>query len=145
MTQTGKYPIDEGRNYNRKASKWLLTYIQKNDDRYLADTLPKLHVATLDIDATRFFFRNETKRIEVVEGALADTGLRWDYYLSYIDDMPPRQLKLLWNDREDVLKTYKADGKQVTLILRTLPDTTAIVADTLVTDSIAIAQNKVTN
>ena len=141
----GKYPTDEGHKYNRKASKWLLSYIQKNDERYLADTLPKLQVATLDIDATRFFFRNETRRIEVVEGSLADTCLHWDYYLSYIDDLPPRQLKHLWKDREDVLKTYKADGKPVTLILRTIPDTTATVADTLAIDSIALTQNKVTN
>ncbi len=141
----GKYPTDEGHKYNHKASKWLLTYIHKNDDRYLVDTLPKLQVATLDIDATRFFFRNDARRIEVVEGSLADTGLHWDYYLSYLDDFPPRQLERLWKDREDVLKTYKADGKAVTLILRTIPDTTATVADTLAIDSIALTQNKVTN
>lgn len=141
----GKYPTDEGHKYNHKASKWLLSYIHKNDERYLVDTLPKLQVATMDIDATRFFFRGDTGRIAIVEGSLSDTGLHWDYYLSYIDDVPSRQIRSLWEGREDILKAYKADGKIVTLILRTLPDTTTTVIDTLATDSIALTQNKVIN
>ena len=141
----GKYPTDEGHNYNLKASKWLLSYIHKNDDRYLADTLPKLRVATQDIDAARFFFRNDTGRITVVEGIVSDTGIHWDYYLSYIDDMPSRKLERLWDGREDILKAYKADGKPVTLILYTQPDTTVFMTDTLATDSIVLSQNKVAN
>lgn len=141
----GKYPIDEGHNYNKKASKWLLSYIRTNDNRYRVDSLPKLQVATQDIDATRFFFRGDTGRIEVIAGCLADTSQHWDYYLAYIDDVHARQLKRLWDDREDVLKIYKADGKTVTLILRTLPDTTAIPIDSLAMDSIVLSQNKVAN
>jgi hypothetical protein len=141
----GKYPIDEGKNYNRKASKWLLSYISKNDNRYRVDTLPKLQVATQDLEATRFFFRNDTGRIEVVAGSLSDTGLYWDYYLSYIDDMSPRELENCWNKPEAIIKTYKADSKPVAIILRTLPDTTGIPTDTLALDSIALSQNKVAN
>ena len=141
----GKYPIDEGRNYNRKASKWLLSYIHKNDDRYRVDSLPKLQVATQDIEAARFFFRGDTGRIEVLDCGLSDTVQHWDYYLAYIDDVPARQLKRLWTEREDILKVYKADGKPVTLILRTLPDTTSLPTDTLMMDSVVLSQNKVTN
>ena len=141
----GKYVIDEGHNYNRKASKWLLSYIHKNDERYRTDTLPKLQVATMDVAATRFFFRNDTDRIEVVEMPLTDTGRCWDYYLSYIDDIPPRVLKRRWADSDDILKSFKTDGKPITLIFRTLPDTTATATDTLTIDSIALSQNKVTN
>ena len=141
----GKYPIDEGRNYNKKASKWLLSYIRTNDERYRVDTLPKLQVATQDIEATRFFFRGDTGRIEVISSSLADTARHWDYYLAYIDDVPARQLQRLWDNREDALKVYKADGKIVSLILRTLPDTTSIPTDILAIDSVSLSQNKVAN
>ena len=93
----------------------------------------------------RFFFRNDTGRIEVVAGSLSDTGLYWDYYLSYIDDMSPRELENCWNKPEAIIKTYKADSKPVAIILRTLPDTTGIPTDTLALDSIALSQNKVAN
>lgn len=139
----GKYPIDEGRNCNRKASKWLISYIHENDERYPIDSLPKLRVATLDAEATRFFFRDDTERIEIVESALTDTCCKWDYYLSYIDDMPPRLLVKEWESTDDVIKTYKADSKPVTIIFRSLPDTLSAQSDTLVTDSLAFPQNKV--
>ena len=141
----GKYPIDEGHNFNRKASKWLLSYIHKNDERFRADTLPKLQVATLDTEVTRFFFRNDTGRIEIVEMPLTDTSRHWDYYLSYIDDLSPRELKRIWESSDDIIKTFKTDSKPVTLILRTLPDTASVATDTLALDSIAFSQNKVTN
>ena len=141
----GRYPTDEGRNYNRKASKWLISYIHKNDERYPVDSLPKLRVSTQDIDATRFFFRGDTGRIELITTELSDTTQHWDYYLAYIDDVPARQLKRLWKDREDVLKVYKTDGKPITLILRTIPDTTSFLTDTLAIDSLALPQNKVAN
>lgn len=141
----GKYPIDKGRNFNRKASKWLLSYIHQNDERYSGDTLPKLRVATLDDEATRFFFRNDTARVEIVRMPLTDTTERWDYYISYIDDLPPRELKRQWERTEDIIKVYKIDSKPVTLILRTLPDTNAIINDTIALDSIALIQNKVEN
>ena len=140
----GKYPIDEGHNFNKKASKWLLSYIHQNDERYRVDTLPKLQVATMDVEAARFFFRNDTGRIEIVEMPLTDTGRRWDYYLSYIDDLPPRVLKRRWELTDDVIKVFKTDSKPVTLIFRTLPDSTAFVIDTLTIDSVAFSQNKVT-
>ena len=140
----GKYPIDEGHNMNRKASKWLLSYIHKNDKRFRADTLPKLQIATLDVEATRFFFRNDTGRIEIVEAPLTDTGRHWDYYLSYIDDISPRELSRRWEPTDDVIKVFKTDSKPVTLIFRTLPDTTSFATDTLAIDSIAFSQNKVT-
>ena len=141
----GKYVIDEGHNYNRKACKWLISYIHTNDERYRTDTLPKLQIATLDVDATRYFFRNDTGRIEVVEMPLTDTPRCWDYYLSYIDDIPPRVLKRRWADSEDIIKTFKTDSKPVTIVFRTIPDTIAITTDTLAIDSIALSQNKVTN
>ena len=141
----GKYPIDEGHNFNKKASKWLLSYIHRNDDRYFADSLPKLRVATSDVEATRFFFRNDTGRIEIMEMPLTENGRCWDYYLSYIDDIPPRELSWKWELTDDVIKVYKTDGKPVTLILRTLPDTTAFINDTLALDSNDFSQNKVTN
>ena len=141
----GKYPTDEGRNFNRKASKWLISYIHKNDPRFYADTLPKLQVATMDVDATRHYFRYETSRIEVVEAALADTTCTWDYYLSYIDDINPRKLKRYWDRQEEIIKTYKTDSKPVAVILRTLPDTIPAQCDTLAIDSIALSQNKVIN
>lgn len=141
----GKYPIDEGHNFNKKASKWLFSYIHKNDERYHVDTLPKLQVATLDVEATRFFFRNDTNRIEIVEMSLTDTGRNWDYYISYIDDIAPRELNRKWEFNEDVIKAFKTDSKPVTIILRTIPDTTSVVSDTLAIDSIAFSQNKVTN
>ena len=141
----GKYPIDEGHNFNKKASKWLLSYIHKNDDRYHADTLPKLQVATMDVEATRFFFRNDTGRIEIVEALLTDTNRHWDYYLSYIDDITPRELKQKWALTDDVIKTYKTDSKPITLIFQTHPDTTTMATDTLALDSIVFSQNKVAN
>ena len=141
----GKYPIDEGHNFNKKASKWLISYIHKNDDRYRIDTLPKLQVATLDVEATRFFFRNDTGRIEIVEAPLTDTNRHWDYYLSYIDDFSPRELNRKWELTDDVIKVYRTDSKPVTLIIRTIPDTNSVVTDTLAIDSIAFSQNKVTN
>ena len=141
----GKYPTDEGRNFNRKASKWLISYIHKNDPRFYADTLPKLQVATMDVEATRHYFRYETSRIEVVEATLTDTTCAWDYYLSYIGDIKPRELKHYWANQEDIIKTYKTDSKPIAVILRTIPDSIPAQPDTLAIDSIALSQNKVTN
>lgn len=142
---SGKYPTDAGKNYNRKASKWLISYIHQNDERFTVDSLPKLRVATEDTTATRFFFRNDTGRIEIVPARLSDTTCHWDYYLSYTDDMRPRELERYWNNSEDIIKVFKTDSKPVTAILRTIPDTIALPIDTLKIDSIALIQNKVTN
>lgn len=141
----GRFPIDEGRNFNRKASKWLLSYIHKNDARYPVDSLPKLRVATMDVDATSFFFRNDTGRIEIVEAPLADTSRHWDYYLSYIDDISPRSLSREWDRADDALMVYKSNGKPVAFVFRTEPDTVVATLDTLVIDVVSAPQNKVAN
>lgn len=140
----GKYVIDENESVNRRACRWLLTHIQKNDERYADDTLPRIEIATDGGEVCPFFFRKDTNRIHVFHTEFANRdSVRWDYFISFIDRIPPQKLRTEWGDSIQPIKSLMVDNKPIAIIIKAEVDTSFVVNDTLVTTEPIETQNKV--